>query len=152
MLIGGSCHCGNISFKLDWTPEPTEIPARACTCSFCTRHGGVWTACPTGAVAVTVRQPADVSRYGFGTRTAVFHVCAACGVVPVVTSRIGGRLYAAVNVNAFEGVDPALLKRATASFDAEDEATRLARRARHWIPSVVFSEGDALTPARGSPG
>ena len=151
MLIAGSCHCGNISFKLDWTPEPTEIPARACTCSFCTRHGAVWTACPTGAVAVTVRQPAGVSHYGFGTRTAAFHVCAACGAVPVVTSRIGGRLYAAVNVNAFEGVDPALLKRAAVSFDAEDEQTRLARRARHWIPSVVFSEGDALTPARGSP-
>jgi hypothetical protein len=43
MLISGRCHCGNISFALDWQPEPSEIPARACTCSFCAKHGGVWT-------------------------------------------------------------------------------------------------------------
>lgn len=142
MLISGSCHCGNIAFRLDWEPEPAEIPARACTCTFCTRHGGVWTSCPTGSLEVRVRHPSCVSRYSFGTRTAEFHVCAICGVVPVVTSRIGGKLYAVVNVNAFENVDPARLKRAPATFDAEDEATRLARRARYWIPRVTFTEGD----------
>ena len=105
MLICGSCHCGNISFKLNWEPEPTEIPARACTCSFCVKHGGAWTSCPTGSVAVAVRQSSAVSRYGFGTKTAEFHVCATCGVVPIVTSRIGGNFYAVVNVNAFENVD-----------------------------------------------
>lgn len=143
MLISGSCHCGNISFKLNWEPEPTEIPARACTCSFCTKHGGVWTSCPTGSVAVTVRQRSAVSRYSFGTKTAEFHVCAMCGVVPIVTSRIRGNLYAVVSVNAFESIDPSLLKRATATFDAENEETRLARRVRNWIPSVVFTESDA---------
>lgn len=143
MLISGRCHCGNISFALDWTPEPTQIPARACTCSFCTKHGGVWTSCPGGSLAVTLREPSAVSRYAFGTRTAEFHVCARCGIVPVVTSRIAGRLYAVVSVNAFENVDPSLLKRAPASFDAEDEAARLARRARHWIPEVSFTEGEA---------
>lgn len=143
MLISGSCHCGNISFKLNWTPEPAEIPARACTCSFCTKHGGVWTSCPTGSLAVTVRSPSSVSRYSFGTKTAEFHVCSACGVAPVVTSRIAGRLYAVVSVNVFENVAPALLRRASASFDAENEETRLARRARNWIPSVAFIESDA---------
>ena len=93
MLIRGSCHCGNIAFTLDWAPEPTEIPARACTCSFCTKRGGVWTSCPTGALTVQVREPAQVSRYSFGTRTAEFHVCAQCGVVPVVTSNIQDHLY-----------------------------------------------------------
>ena len=55
-----------------------------------------------------------------------------------VTSRIDGRDYAVVSVNAFEGVDPALLKRASATFDGEDEPTRLARRQRHWIADVAF--------------
>jgi len=41
MLIEGSCHCGNIAFALDWQPEPAQITARACACSFCTKHGGV---------------------------------------------------------------------------------------------------------------
>ena len=143
MLIGGSCHCGNISFQLDWSPEPTEIPARACTCSFCTKHGGVWTSCRTGSLAVTVRNPASVSQYSFGTRTAEFHVCSVCGIVPVVTSRIDGTLYAVVSVNALENIDPSLLHHAPTSFDAETEETRLARRARNWIPSVVFTTSGA---------
>ena len=137
MLIHGKCHCGNIAFTLDWRPEPTEIPARACSCTFCQKHGGVWTSCPTGALKVTVEDRERVSRYAFGTKTAQFHICTGCGVVPVVSSRIDGRLYAVVSVNAFEGVDPSLLRRAPMSFDAESGEARLARRKRGWIPDVT---------------
>jgi hypothetical protein len=140
MLIRGSCHCGNIAFGLDWDPSPTEIPARACTCTFCVKHGGVWTSNPRGSLKVTVRQPSLVSRYAFGTKTADFHICSACGVVPVVTSRIDGHLYAVVSVNAFVGIDPALLRHASATFDEEDEAKRLERRKRYWIRDVQFAE------------
>ena len=140
MLISGTCHCGNISFTLDWKPEPSEIPARACTCSFCTKHGGVWTSNPAGSLEISIRDDAKVSRYAFGTRTAEFHVCGQCGIVPVVTSRIDGRLYAVVSVNAFEGVGPSLLRRSAATFDAEDEAARLARRQRTWIAQVDYQE------------
>jgi len=142
MRIAGSCHCGNITFSLDWRPEPAEIPARACSCSFCLKHGGLWTSCPTGSLRITIRQPALVSRYSFGTRTAEFHVCSSCGVVPVVTSRIDGRLYAVVSVNAFQGVDPALLKRAAAKYDGESESARLARRKLNWIADVEVQAGN----------
>jgi hypothetical protein len=140
MLIHGSCHCGNISFSLAWEPDPAEIPARACTCSFCTKHGGVWTSNPRGRLKVAVKNPALVSKYAFGTRTAEFHICARCGIVPVVTSRIDGRLYAVVSVNAFEDVDPSLLRRSPASFDGEGEDARLARRKRNWIADVEYIE------------
>ena len=143
MLIRGRCHCGNISFTLAWEPDPAQIPARACSCSFCTKHGGVWTSNPAGALEVTVGDPALVSSYAFGTRTAEFLVCARCGIVPVVTSRIDGRLYAVVSVNAFEGVDPSLLRRAPASFDGEGEDSRLARRKRSWIANVRYAERGA---------
>jgi hypothetical protein len=143
VLIRGRCHCGNISFSLAWEPSPAEIPARACDCSFCTKHGGVWTSHPKGALEVVVRDRSLVSGYAFGTQTAEFHVCARCGVVPVVTSRIDDRLYAVVSVNAFEGVDPSLLRRAPASFDGEGEDSRLARRKRNWIADVRFVEGGA---------
>jgi hypothetical protein len=136
MLINGTCHCRNISFTLTWEPEPSEIPARACTCSFCTKHGGVWTSCPTGALKVTLEEPSRVSRYTFGTKTAQFHVCATCGAVPVVTSRIDGRVYAVVSVNTFEGVEPSLLRRTPATFEGEDQEARLARRKRNWIANV----------------
>ena len=102
MLIDGACHCGNVSFTLEWSPAPTEIPARACGCSFCVKHGGVWTSNPNGSLQIKVKDQALLSRYVFGTRTAAFHVCSGCGVVPVVTSEIAGRLYAVVNVNTFE--------------------------------------------------
>jgi len=139
MLISGRCHCGNISFTLDWRPEPVEIPARACTCTFCRKHGGVWTSCPGGTLKIMIEDRSRVSTYAFGTKTADFHVCAACGIVPLVTSRIDGRLYAVVSVNAFEGVEPSFLRRAPATFDAEDEETRLARRKRNWIADVQFT-------------
>ncbi len=85
MLIHGKCHCGNISFSLTWEPDPAEIPVRACTCSFCIKHGGVWASNPGGALEVVVKEPSLVSKYAFGTRTAEFHICARCGIVPVVT-------------------------------------------------------------------
>jgi hypothetical protein len=138
MLIAGSCHCGNVQFTLDWRPDPSEIPARSCGCSFCTKHGGVWTSCPTGHLRVAVRWPDQLTRYQFGTGTAQFHVCAGCGVVPVVTSLIADRLYAVVNVNAFDNVEAPLLKRLPASFDGESVGDRLTRRQRNWIANVEF--------------
>ena len=138
MLITGSCHCRNLSFILDWKPAPTEIPARACGCSFCVKHGGVWTSCRTGCLRITVMRPERVTPYEFGTRTAQFHVCMDCGIVPVVTSQIAGRVYAVVSVNAFDNVDAAMLRRSPASFDGENEGDRLKRRQRHWIGDVVF--------------
>jgi hypothetical protein len=143
MLISGRCHCGNISFALTWEPEPAEIVARVCSCTFCVKHGGVWTSCPSGSLKVTVQRPADVSRYAFGTRTAQFHTCRNCGVVPVVTSRIDDQLYAVVSVNAFEGVDPSLVRRTSASFDGEGAPSRLERRRRNWIADVEFIEPGA---------
>jgi hypothetical protein len=139
MLIHGSCHCGNVTFTLSWEPDPAEIPARACDCTFCQKHAGVWTSNPTGQLEVTIADPSKVSEYAFGTRTAQFHICAQCGVVPVVTSLIAGRMYAVVNVNAFENVPPARLRRAPVTFGAEDVEARLARRAKGWIADVRFS-------------
>ncbi len=136
MVIQGSCHCGNISFDLDWGFEPREIPTRACDCSFCVKHGGVWTSSPKGTLRIRVKEPALVSKYAFGTRTADFHVCGRCGIVPFVTSEIDGGLYAVVSVNAFNGVDPSLLREAAISFGDEDVDTRLARRKRNWIADV----------------
>lgn len=143
MLIHGKCHCGNISFSLTWDPDPVEIPARACNCSFCLKHGGVWTSNPNGALEIVVKAPALVSKYAFGTETAEFHTCARCGVVPLVTSRIDDRLYAVVSVNALEGIDQSLLRHASASYDGEETESRLARRKRNWIPNVRYVESGA---------
>lgn len=139
MHIHGSCHCGNLSYVLDWRGDADAIPARACTCSFCRKHGAVWTADPAAALEVRVREPAAHSTYRFETATADFHVCARCGAVPLVTSAIEGRVHAVVNVNTFDDVDPSRLRRAEVSFDGEETASRLARRQRGWIGQVRFA-------------
>ena len=143
MEILGRCHCGNISFKLTIEPDPGEIAARACGCSFCLKHGGVWTSAPNGSLRIRIEDDALVARYAFGTRTAEFHVCRACGVVPFVTSTIDGRLFAVVSVNAFENVPATMLNRQPVSFDGETEEQRLARRARNWIADVRYVESGA---------
>lgn len=141
MLIEGKCHCGNIAFRLAWPGSPAEINARACGCTFCVKHGGVWTSNAEGILSVTFKRRAGVSAYEFGTRTATFHVCVVCGVVPIVTSDIAGHVYAVVNVNTFENVDSSLLRRLPTNFEAEEQESRLARRQRNWIADVRITEG-----------
>ena len=138
MLIRGKCHCGNISFALEWEPDPGEIRARECGCGFCRKHGGVWTSHPGGRLRIAIAEPGLLNRYAFGTRTAEFLVCARCGVVPVVTSRIDGRTYAVVSVNAFENVAGLIINRSGADFEGEETEGRLARRKRNWIANVSF--------------
>ena len=145
MLLTGGCHCGNIALELDWDQDPPEIPARACDCSFCVKHGGVWASHPQARLGVTVREPARVSRYAFATGTATFHICSNCGVVPLVTSDIDGHTYAVVNVNALHDVEPTWLRKASVTFGDEAVEARLARRARGWIADVrVVARVDRL--------
>ena len=136
MLIQGKCHCGNIAFALEWPEVPSEVPARACGCTFCVKHGGVWTSNPNAKLSITYQKKDAVSQYAFGTQTATFHICMRCGVVPIVTSEIAERLYAVVNVNTFESFDSCLLRREAANFDGEVQESRLARRQRNWIADV----------------
>lgn len=140
MRINGNCHCGNIVLELEWADESPEIPARACGCSFCVKHGGVWTSSPGARLVVAIRNPALVSKYTFGTRTATFHVCSRCGVVPLVTSDIANHVYAVVNVNVLEHVDQSRVREVPANFENEDVDARLARRQRNWIGDIRIVE------------
>jgi hypothetical protein len=147
MLIEGRCHCGNVALELSWPSHRPEIPARACSCSFCTKHGGLWTSDPSAILTVTIKDPSKVSKYAFGTGTATFHVCSRCGTVPFVTSEITGHVYAVVNVNALEHVDPTAIRRASANFDGENIEDRLARRTRNWIADVRFTIPETMATA-----
>lgn len=140
MLIHGKCHCGNIAFEIEWEGDPPDIMARTCDCSFCVKHGGVWTSNPRSRLAVTIRDAGFVSKYTFGSHTATFHVCSRCGTVPLVTSEIEHHLYAVVNVNALEDVDPSWFHRAAVTFDGENVESRLERRKRNWIGDVRIVE------------
>ena len=138
MEFEGSCHCGSITFSAVWPDSDQPIPARACGCDFCRLHGGIWTSNPNASLVVAVASDAAVSEYRFGTETAVFHICARCGVVPVVTSDIAGNTFAVVNVNAIGSADGPGFERSDTNFDGEDVDGRLDRRAENWIADVTF--------------
>jgi hypothetical protein len=139
MRIEGKCHCGNIRYVLDWPGDESEITIRACGCTFCTKHGGSWTSNRDAELMAEIRDASLVSKYTFGTATADFYVCARCGAVPFVTSAIDDHLYAVVNVNTFEGINPSSLVRTATNFDGEDVGERLERRKRNWIRTVRIS-------------
>jgi hypothetical protein len=134
--IEGRCHCGNIGFTLDWPDPGPTIPVRACGCSLCVKHGGVWTSNPRGSFGLRIADVAKASRYRFGSRTADFHLCLTCGVIAIVTCEIDGARYAVVNVNTFEGVDRSAFDRQAADFEGEAVGDRLARRRRNWTPEA----------------
>jgi hypothetical protein len=138
--IEGSCHCGNIRFTFDWPGPGPTIPVRACDCTLCTKHGGVWTSHPKGSFRLQIADDARVSCYRFGTKTADFNLCLVCGVIPIVTCVIDGTRYAVVNVNTFDNVDRAELIVSRTDFESETAEDRLARRTRKWTPKAA---GDA---------
>ncbi len=137
-LIQGSCHCGNIRFIFRLPAAAGPVPVRSCGCSFCRKHGGLYTSHPQGSLTVEIGDTDKVQRYRFGHRTADFHVCRTCGVVPLVTSRIDGNDYAVVSARSFDGLGPEDLAEQPTDFEGEEIDGRLARRARNWIPEVKF--------------
>jgi hypothetical protein len=135
--IHGSCHCGNIQFTLDWPGPGHTIPVRACSCGHCRKHRGVWTSHPAGRFRMAIADAAQSGRYQFGTKTADFHVCRTCGIVPIVTCVIEGARYAVVNVNTFDNVDSSELAETPSNFEGEGPESRLARRRRNWTPEGI---------------
>ena len=142
-MIKGACHCGNIRFLLRWPDGEDTLSARVCGCGFCTRHGGAWTSHPGAALDVTIEDRSVLSEYRFATATADFLVCSVCGVVPLVLSEIDGVRYAVVNVNTFADVDNLAVDRCATDFDGEEQADRLERRRRNWIPDVTVNSAGA---------
>ena len=143
MLISGGCHCHNLRFTLAWEPAPIEIAARACTCSFCVKHGGIWTSYASGKLKIHLEDSKALHKYRFGTCTADFYVCTRCGCVPVVCSTLDDRVFAVVNTNTFDTEFQALVRAVPVTHDGEDESARLARRARNWIGQVQLIHDDA---------
>jgi hypothetical protein len=138
--INAGCHCGAIRLTFDWPGSGPTIPVRACGCALCKKHGAVWTSHPGGRFQLQIADDAKVSRYRFGTKTADFHVCLTCGVVPIATCVIDGARYAVVNVNTFENVDRSELIEAAADFEGETTENRLARRKRNWTPEGAAAD------------
>tara|TARA_B100000378_G_scaffold48630_1_gene36302 strand:+ start:1099 stop:1629 length:531 start_codon:yes stop_codon:yes gene_type:complete len=101
LSLHGSCHCGRVSVELR-TQSPTLPAARACGCSFCTKHGAAWTSDPQGELVLSHRAPDDIRRYRFGLGITDFIICAHCGVPCVAVGMVDDRLLGVVNINTMD--------------------------------------------------
>ena len=136
--LRGSCHCGNVEFTLLTQQSEQSLVPRRCGCTMCRRHGATWVSDPEARLELSCRDPERVGVYQFGQRTSHWIVCARCGVLTAVISKIDGRLRAVVRSQSmvdhhFSSPDVAT------DFDDEAVEDRLARRARTWIGSVTIA-------------
>ena len=133
----GGCHCGNLRLTLRLTQAPHEVRLRACQCSFCRANQTRTVSDPDGACAILVRDPDQVSRYRFGSKTADFLICRTCGIYIGAMSETSAGLRAVINTNCLD--DRALFD-GTAHptvHDGETTESRMVRRAANWTPTTL---------------
>ena len=140
LSLHGSCHCGRVSVELR-TQSPTLPAARACGCSFCTKHGAAWTSDPQGELVLSHRAPDDIRRYRFGLGITDFIICADCGVPCVAVGMVDDRLLGVVNINTMDRLSD-FAPANPASFDGEETEDRLARRRKGWTPARMVCAQD----------
>ena len=132
----GGCHCGELRWTLRSTLAPEQLPARACGCGFCTRHGALTTSDPAGELRFERASGGRVLRHRFATASAEFLVCARCGVYCGALMEDGGRWYGIANLNTIDGRERLAPRAEAFDYDGEDEAARRARRRARWTPAA----------------
>ena len=135
----GGCHCGGLTWTLRSALAPEGLPARACQCGFCTRHGALTTSDPTGELRFASADPALVLRYRFATGSAEFLVCRRCGVYCGALMAEGGRWYGIANLNTLEGRERLAPAVQPFDYEGETEAARRARRSARWTPAAPLT-------------
>ena len=139
----GQCHCGNIEIAFATALAPEQFRLRACSCSFCRRHGARTTSDPSGRVEVIVHYSRKLVRYRFGLKTADFLICRRCGIYVCAMIAIDGGSYTTVNVNTFDFAASLGQEAMSASYEGETPSQRVLRRRAHWTPATITVAGVA---------
>lgn len=99
----GSCHCGAVSFEVDWDPSTTTI--LDCNCSMCRKKGFLHLIVP--AEAFRLQGSPALQEYRFNTGVAVHRFCPVCGIHAFYTPRSHPDAVD-VNVRCLDGELPAM--------------------------------------------
>jgi len=134
VIHAGGCHCGNLRYALETKLALTALPLRACQCSFCRHHGALSTSDPQGTVSFEIRDPAQLTRYRFGLKTADFLICSRCGIYVGATIEDSGKRWAILNANALDDVAKLTQELTKHDYEGEDVAQRMMRRKSRWTP------------------
>jgi len=137
MRLEGGCHCGRLRIAFTTARAVTELPLRACQCTFCRRHGALTTSDPDGEVVLTVAEVPASGWYRFGTGTTDFWVCPRCGVYVGAYVESDGQGRAVVNTRALEARADFTQAASAMEYGQETREGRLERRLRLWSPARV---------------
>jgi len=138
MMLTGGCHCRSIHYELDWPDAAAAIPARRCSCSYCTRFRGTWTSHPEAKLFIRTRNDQLPGRYRFGTETADFLFCSQCGVTVAALCESDRDLMAVLNINTLDPDESLVFETIDTDFGKESVEQRLARRTAGWIGNVIL--------------
>ena len=138
MRFEGGCHCGRLRVSFTTAKAPTELPLRACQCTFCRPHGALTTSDPEGEVVLTVDELPAGGWYRFGMGMTDFWVCPRCGVYVGAYVESGGRGTAVVNTRALDARAEFTQAPAPMDYGQETRDGRLERRLRVWSPARVL--------------
>jgi hypothetical protein len=130
----GKCHCGALGFEFRTELPPQSWSIRACQCSFCLKHAGVYTSDPLGSVRFAHKDAAQAMRYRFGHKTADFIFCGRCGGYLGAVTEEGGAVLMVINIRAFDPQPAGLPPAQPLSYEGESTGDRNSRRAGRWTP------------------
>ena len=130
----GQCHCGAIGYEYETAVPTAQWPVRACQCSFCLKHGAVYTSDPTGSVRFFHEDPALFTRYRFGHKTADFVFCGRCGGYLGAITEEDGKKLAVLCLRAMDPQPADLPAAQPMSYEGETTGDRNTRRSARWTP------------------
>ena len=141
----GSCHCGALAYDFRTELPPAAWSVRACQCSFCLKHAGVYTSDPRGSVRFLVQDPALLTRYRFGHGTADFVFCGRCSGYLGAIAQDDGRQLAVLNIHAMDPPPAGLPQAQPMSYEGESADDRNSRRRKRW--TQVVGQGRGTRPS-----
>jgi hypothetical protein len=135
-ILRGACHCGHIDVEFATAQAASDLPVRACDCSFCRRHGAKTTSDPNGKLTILADAGA-IERYRFGMELTDFILCGTCGSYVAAVSREGRNERAALNVAGVAVPELAAREAAPVNLDHETPESRRERRRKLWTPVEI---------------
>lgn len=141
-ILGGACHCGHIEVEFLTARVASDLPLRACDCSFCRRHGAKTTSDPDGKLTIRADSGA-IHRYRFGMNVTDFIVCRHCGSYIAAVSPEAGDERAALNVVGTAVSEFAACEATPVNRDDETSDSRRERRRKLWTPVDILERAAA---------
>jgi hypothetical protein len=95
MSMHGSCRCNNL--EVTWRTTDYSIVPRACQCDYCRHKDAAYVSKCGTPVELRIHNAGQYTIVTHGSKSAAFHECGACGDIVLVTARIDGETYGALN-------------------------------------------------------